>query len=212
MKGIRFAALTSVLAVGLGGCATMRENRTTCRVVSTLVGGTVGALGGGLGTWAYEGSNDTSGGKIAAGASIGLLGGGLAGFGLGTALCPEEAVPPPPPPPAPRKIETFESPLFDFDKATLRPLGFQKCDRVAAAVKSKGTQLVVTGYTDSVGSDAYNLQLGERRAESVKKCLAERGVATSRITVRSKGEADPVASNETAEGRQNNRRVEVVEQ
>jgi outer membrane protein OmpA-like peptidoglycan-associated protein len=206
------AALSTALVVGANGCATIRQNRDTCRIVTNVVGATLGATGGGLGTWAWEGSDDTGNGEIAGGAAIGLVAGTILGVGAGLLLCPEAEAPPPPPPPPPVKLETFEAPYFDFDKATLRPLGYEKCDRIAAAVKTKSTRLRVTGYTDSIGSEAYNLRLGERRAESVERCLVERGVGADRITVRSLGEADPVASNATEDGRQKNRRVEVVEE
>ena len=109
----------------------------------------------------------------------------------------------------PKVCESFQAPFFDFNKATLRPLGLQKCDHAAGILKPESGKVVITGYTDSVGSDAYNLKLGQRRGESVKKCLEERGIAAARITVRSKGKADPIASNATEEGRQQNRRVEI---
>jgi OOP family OmpA-OmpF porin len=68
----------------------------------------------------------------------------------------------------------------------------------------------VDGHTDSVGSDAYNMALGERRARSVASALADEGISPSRMTTRSFGEQNPVASNETAAGRAENRRAEIV--
>ena len=81
-----------------------------------------------------------------------------------------------------------------------------------ARVKGKGaeiTAIVVSGHTDSVGSEAYNMKLGQRRADTVKSYLVERGVSSSKITTKSFGESQPVASNSTAEGRAKNRRAEV---
>jgi len=68
----------------------------------------------------------------------------------------------------------------------------------------------LNGYTDSTGTEAYNLKLSERRAQSVKKYLTKGGVAADRITTKGYGETDFVATNETAEGRAKNRRVEIL--
>ena len=77
-------------------------------------------------------------------------------------------------------------------------------------IKYDDTDVLVLGHTDSVGSDAYNETLSEKRANSVDNFLVSRGVASSRLDSEGYGETDPVASNETEEGRQLNRRVEVV--
>ncbi len=71
---------------------------------------------------------------------------------------------------------------------------------------------MVTGYTDSIGSDAYNLRLSERRAATVRDALVADGIAESRITTKGMGKANPVASNATEEGRAHNRRVEIEAQ
>jgi OmpA-OmpF porin, OOP family len=68
----------------------------------------------------------------------------------------------------------------------------------------------VNGYTDSSGSDAHNQLLSERRADTVKQALIEDGVSASRISTRGEGASNPVASNATAEGRAQNRRVEII--
>ena len=70
--------------------------------------------------------------------------------------------------------------------------------------------IIVEGYTDSIGSDAYNLRLSERRAQAVRDYLIELGIKPSRITTKGYGKARPVASNETKEGRAENRRVEIL--
>jgi outer membrane protein OmpA-like peptidoglycan-associated protein len=71
-------------------------------------------------------------------------------------------------------------------------------------------RLLIEGHTDSLGPDTYNLSLSTLRAEAVRDALVSRGVDTSRITTEGLGEAYPVASNDTAGGRQENRRVEIV--
>ena len=69
--------------------------------------------------------------------------------------------------------------------------------------------VIVAGHTDSVGTDAYNMKLSKRRAESVRNYLASHGIAGDRIRVEAFGESQPVASNDTADGRAQNRRVEL---
>jgi len=102
--------------------------------------------------------------------------------------------------------------LFVTGKSELLPAARDQLDQVATALKDQGDlkPMVVEGYTDSVGSDATNLKLSQDRAESVRTYLVSKGVPSDRITAVGKGEASPVAPNDTAEGRANNRRVEIV--
>jgi OOP family OmpA-OmpF porin len=100
--------------------------------------------------------------------------------------------------------------LFDFDKSVLRPDGRKNIDDAVAKLKGVDLELVIaTGHTDSVGSDAYNQSLSERRAAAVKEYLVSKGIPASKITTIGKGESQPVATNKTAEGRQKNRRVDI---
>jgi outer membrane protein OmpA-like peptidoglycan-associated protein len=101
--------------------------------------------------------------------------------------------------------------LFDVNRATLRAGGAQNMRRIAEILRQyPDNQISVEGHTDATGSDAYNQKLSEDRAASVRAALVAGGVDASRITSRGFGEGQPVASNNTAEGRQQNRRVEVV--
>jgi outer membrane protein OmpA-like peptidoglycan-associated protein len=102
--------------------------------------------------------------------------------------------------------------LFVTGKAELLPAARDQLDQVALALKDQGElkPMVVEGYTDSVGSDATNQKLSKDRAESVRAYLVSKGVPSDKITSVGKGEANPVASNDTPEGRANNRRVEIV--
>jgi len=123
--------------------------------------------------------------------------------------------PPPPPPPAPvaKKKLILRGVNFDFDKATLQPAGVPILQEAAKILKENPTVSVqVQGYTDAIGSVAYNLRLSDRRANTVKGFLVKEGVAASRLTTKGFGKSDPVATNETAEGRAQNRRVELVPQ
>jgi outer membrane protein OmpA-like peptidoglycan-associated protein len=108
-------------------------------------------------------------------------------------------------------VVTLGDVLFDTGKATLKPGAYTTIDRLATVLKEDDTRKVlIEGHTDSVGSDEYNQSLSERRAASVQAALFERGVAASQISTVGKGESTPVASNDDAGGRQQNRRVELV--
>jgi outer membrane protein OmpA-like peptidoglycan-associated protein len=101
--------------------------------------------------------------------------------------------------------------LFDTGKYTLRPLAREKLAKVAGIVSGHpGLKLDVEGYTDSVGGDDYNQQLSEKRAGSVSGYLTQEGMPLTSVTAKGFGKAQPVASNDNAEGRQKNRRVELV--
>jgi outer membrane protein OmpA-like peptidoglycan-associated protein len=102
--------------------------------------------------------------------------------------------------------------LFVTGKSELLPAARDQLDQVAIALKDQGSlkPMVVEGYTDSVGSDATNQKLSKDRAESVRAYLVSKGVPSDKITSVGKGKANPVASNDTPEGRANNRRVEII--
>ncbi len=101
--------------------------------------------------------------------------------------------------------------LFDFDKATLRPEVESTLEQVAAVLIQYPTlQIQVEGHTDTVGPEAYNLDLSERRATAVSEFLIGQGIARNQISHEGFGETRPVADNETEDGRQRNRRVDLV--
>ena len=101
--------------------------------------------------------------------------------------------------------------LFDVNKATLKAGATNNVEKIAAILNQyPNYQISVEGHTDSQGSDAYNQSLSERRAASVRSALVAGGVAEGRITSKGFGETQPVASNDTPAGRQQNRRVEVI--
>jgi len=108
------------------------------------------------------------------------------------------------------KITLQADTLYDFDKASLKPEGMATLDKIAKDLsKIKLEVIIAVGNTDSVGTDAYNMALGQRRAQSVKAYLTSKGVDGSRIYTESKGKSNPVASNATAEGRAKNRRTDI---
>jgi outer membrane protein OmpA-like peptidoglycan-associated protein len=101
--------------------------------------------------------------------------------------------------------------LFDTGKYSLRPLAREKLAKVAGIVSGHpGLRLDVEGHTDSVGGDEYNQRLSEQRGAAVRDYLTQAGMAPTSVTVKGFGKTQPVASNETAQGRQQNRRVELV--
>jgi OOP family OmpA-OmpF porin len=98
---------------------------------------------------------------------------------------------------------------FEHDKATLTTEAKQSLDNVVSGLKGQPTmELQIEGYTDSTGSDAYNLKLSKERAASAKKYLVDSGIAASRLKSEGFGEKNPIASNKTKAGRAENRRVE----
>jgi len=108
-------------------------------------------------------------------------------------------------------VLTLGDVLFDTGRASLNPGAAMKLDRLAAFLNEHPDRRVqIEGFTDSVGGDAYNQDLSERRAEAVKAALTMRGIDSSRIATEGYGKAYPVASNSDSGGRQLNRRVEVV--
>lgn len=134
----------------------------------------------------------------------------------------EKAAPPPPPPPPPvKKAEAPPPPPvakrlvlrgvnFDFNKADIRPQDVPILEEAVRTLKSEGFPGVIAiGHTDSIGSEEYNQRLSVRRADSVRNWLVKNGVPRDKIVVEGRGESDPVASNDTADGRAQNRRVEL---
>jgi outer membrane protein OmpA-like peptidoglycan-associated protein len=101
--------------------------------------------------------------------------------------------------------------FFDFDKADLQPESYPELSRAMSLMKANPSmQVEIAGYTDSKGSDDYNIDLSQRRANAVKDYLIKHGIEKRRVTARGYGKADPIASNDTEDGRAENRRVEFV--
>ena len=98
---------------------------------------------------------------------------------------------------------------FDFNKSNLRPEAYAILDGNVAKLKSNSKKVTVEGHTDSIGSDAYNQKLSEKRAQTVYNYFTSKGVDASRLTAVGKGETSPVADNKSDEGRFKNRRVEL---
>src|SRR5690606_23482416 len=99
--------------------------------------------------------------------------------------------------------------FFDLDKATLRPESTAELNRLIKLMNDVPTlKIELSGHTDSQGSDAYNQGLSERRAQAVVDFVTKAGISASRLVSMGYGETQPIATNETKEGRQLNRRTE----
>jgi OOP family OmpA-OmpF porin len=209
-----------LVVMSAAGCANFRDRRWgMCALAGGIVGGTLGGLGGGLGV--SEGASHPDDGDRAAGAGGGFAAGAVLGALIGHAICdPQKEVPPPPPvappPPPPAKgtkLGTVGEAYFDFDKADLKTADGARdvLAEVLRVMRDNPTlHVMVEGHTDSVGSDAYNQKLSERRANAVEAYLVRQGIDASRIDTRGYGETRPVATNSTAAGRAQNRRAEII--
>ena len=222
MRELKIVAGAVAVVFSLTGCTVRERSWSTCAVFGAVIGATVGGVTGGaaVNNGKRHPSNEERGAGIGGGIAAGALIGGL----LGHVICdpvkpapvppPPVAQAPPPPPPAPAKgttLATLGGANFDFNKAEVRPEGRDILDRVVKTLKDNpDVKVVVEGHTDSVGSDAYNKKLSERRAEAVKRYLVRQGIDPSRIRTVGYGKSKPIADNSTEEGRAKNRRAEVI--
>jgi len=101
--------------------------------------------------------------------------------------------------------------MFDFNKYSLKPSAREKIAKVSGILLAyPGLKVQVEGYTDPTGNDEYNIKLSQQRADAIRDHLVAQGVPAASVTAIGYGKANPVASNDTADGRQENRRVELV--
>lgn len=202
---LRIPACLTLVAIVASGCETLKK--------PTVIGALTGAVvGGGAGAAIDED-------KRGRGAGIGAATGAAIGAGIGYYIEKQrqdlEKIPG-----AEVSVEekdgkqqlvvTMKSALmFETDSFSITH-GQESLDGIAETLNEFAeSRLIVKGYTDSRGSEEYNLQLSQRRAEAVKNYLVAKQVAPSRITSVGFGESFPVASNDTESGRQQNRRVEI---
>jgi len=208
-----FAATLCFVFLTALGCANPPKPAVCAAIGAAALGGTGAYLG--TETPGHDGD------EIGMYGGAGLLLGGAGGYLICRAMQKEEAPPPPPPPPAPRAAPApppapveerivLRGVNFDFDKSDIRPDAAVILDEAASQLAGHPSgNVTVGGYTDSVGTDAYNQGLSERRANSVKDYLVGKGVDASRLSTVGYGETNPIASNDTADGRALNRRVEL---
>ncbi len=193
-----------------------------------IAGGLGGALIGGIASYfaAHESGGGTDRSRVeAVYVPIFTIVGGGVGAVAGHYICDPiipppppapvvaEAPPPPPPPPPPALQEriVLRGVHFDFNRYNIRPDATPILDE-AAEILSKHPDVTVdvNGYCDIIGTYRYNLKLSQRRSAAVARYLEGKGIASSRLVTRGFGKTHFVASNRTAEGRAQNRRVELV--
>ena len=199
------SAVTIFAAVVMSGCAGMSQKER-----GAVIGATAGAaVGGVIG-------NQT--GSTARGAIIGAVVGGAAGAVIGHQMDQQA-----------KELEqnipgatiarvgegiavTFSSGiLFPYNSTDILPAGRTNLDQLATSLqKYPDSDILIVGHADSDGSDAYNLDLSQRRAAAASAYLQARGVPSARLHATGKGESEPIASNDTEAGKQQNRRVEIA--
>ena len=200
------AIMAVTLAGGsLSGCSSLNQTQRGA-VIGAAAGGAVGAAVG------------RATGSTARGAIIGAAVGGTAGAVIGAQMDKqrdelagelENA-----------RIErygegllvTFESGLlFDYDSDAVKPTARANLTDLANSLRRyPETEVLIVGHTDAQGSDSYNMNLSQRRANAGKAFMVSHGIPSDRIRTQAMGEAEPIATNETAEGMALNRRVEVA--
>jgi outer membrane protein OmpA-like peptidoglycan-associated protein len=212
MKDLKIYLLTSAFLgmTVLSSCEAIKNTNKTQR------GATIGAVGGGI-IGGVLGNNIGNGKNAALGAVLGAVIGGTVGGVIGNKMDKQA-----------REIETAlpgaqvqrvgegirlvlgeNAVNFDFNKSSLTSEAKQNLDKLVIVFKDYAdTDIKIYGFTDSKGADSYNLNLSKERATAVKDYLANNGLNVSRFSVVGMGEVEPIATNETDEGRSLNRRVE----
>lgn len=215
MKTINFSKKISVLGIALATSAMLMTSCTSIQNLSnTQKGAGIGAgAGAGIGALIGNKAGNTAVGAILGGA-LGGVAGGLIGKKMDKQAAQiENTVPGAEVIKAGEGIIVkFDSGiLFGFDKSDLKPEAKTNIQKLVASLnENEDTDILVIGHTDNVGRSEYNLGLSERRAASVKSYAIAQGLSASRIKTEGRGASEPIASNETEDGRAQNRRVEIV--
>lgn len=199
------AAMVALILTGAAGCSSLNSKEKGA-IIGAAAGGAVGGI---------IGNNN---GSTAKGVIIGAVVGGVAGAIIGHQMDQqakelEQNIPGATVERVGEGIQvTFASGLlFGFDSAVVRGDARSNLNELSRSLdKYDESNLLIVGHTDAKGSESYNQDLSERRAESAAGYLISQGVSRSRIGTRGLGEMEPVASNETDAGRAKNRRVEVA--
>lgn len=218
LKKIVAVAVSASLAL-LGGCASnpnTDDQQGSGDTNRTAVGAIVGGIVGGV---LANNTGNRSTGRTAAGVAAGAVAGGLIGKSMDdrekklrqiaadrdaksmqVERLKEDVV----------RVSVSSEASFDINRSDIKPEFKPTLNKVAEVMRSDSRQSIrVVGHTDSVGSDDYNQGLSERRAKSVGDYLVAQGVSAGQVTTEGRGEREPRASNSTADGRTQNRRVEI---
>ncbi|WP_372870324.1 OmpA family protein [Shewanella sp.] len=217
MNKFNVIGLSAVIAMATltSGCSTVNPYTNEQQTANATTGAIIGAVAG-----AAVGVASSSKSDRGKGALIGAASGAAVGGGIGYYMDVQEA----------KLRQQLQSTgvsvtrsgdtiilnmpnevTFAVDKTDLSPRAMQVLDSVALVAKEYDkTRLNVLGYTDSSGAESYNLRLSQVRASEVGNYLLAKGLKANRVSTQGMGEASPIASNATAEGRAQNRRVEIV--
>lgn len=212
----KIVVLPLIAALGLVGCASTSEPGTEGQSNKTATGAIIGGIIGGI---IANNTGRQSTGKTA----VGVIAGAAVGGAIGNAMDEKE-----------RKIRQIASERdakameverlredllrvsvsseasFDFDRSEIKPEFKPTLNKVAGVLRDDpGVRISIIGFTDSIGTEAYNLRLSQRRADATASYLIAQGVPASQIVTEGLGEAEPRASNQTEAGRAQNRRVEI---
>lgn len=205
MRRLLILTLITVFLIAGMNCASMSRKEK-----GAAIGGATGAVVGGV--------IGKAAGSTVIGAILGAAVGGAAGLYIGSYMDKQAAE-------MERDLEgariervgegikiTFDSGiLFDVDKATLKAASEENLANLAEILqKYEDTDILLEGHTDSTGTEEHNLTLSKQRAQSVSNYLAQLGVNPTRFTTMGYGESQPIATNDTAEGKQLNRRVDLA--
>lgn len=215
---MRALAISTLVGAGLvlSGCQTMSGQGNDIGGVSydkaalgTLIGA---ATGYGVSKGINNGSSSQNNRAIAIGAILGGASGlyldnkekklreQMAGTGVDVGRNPDGSV----------QLIMPGSITFDTNKSNIKPNFYGTLNKVAQTLaEDNKSAILVTGYTDNTGNDSINIPLSQARAQSVKNYLASQGVSSSRIDAQGLGSSNPIASNATAAGKEQNRRVEI---
>lgn len=202
MRRLTTLGMAFILVFALFGCTRTQKGGTFGAGAGALLGGLIG-----------KASGNTAAGTIAGAAVGGAVGAHVGHYMDEQAKEMDEAL-------ADANVErvdegiivTMDSGiLFAVNKSDLQADAKLELDKLSVVLLEKDkTDILVVGHTDSDGSDEYNLKLSEQRASSVRSYLVAKGVVVDRMTTSGKGEMDPVAPNDSSDGKQLNRRVEMI--
>ena len=211
---IKYGALMTCLLLGVSACTTVNPYTDEKQASKLAIGAGIGAAGGALIGLLTSNSKDRQR-NVLLGAGIGALAGGSVGYymdvqeaklrqrlrgsGVSVSRVGNQIV-----------LNMPGNVTFQTNSSDINAGFYEVLNSVAIVLKEyKKTTVDVIGHTDSVGSASYNQQLSEQRARSVAEYLATQQIIPERLLVAGRGESQPIASNDTPEGRAKNRRVEI---
>ena len=214
-KWVRAAVISVVASVTMAGCSTVNPYTGESQTAKGSGGSIIGALAGAAIGVASSSKSDRGKGALIGAAAGAALGGGigyymdvqeaklrqqLASSGISVTRDGNNII-----------LNMPNEITFGFDQANLNDRAMSALHNVALVAKEyPKTQLNVLGFTDSKGAEAYNLRLSQVRADAVGNYLIRQGVNANRVISQGRGEANPIASNSTENGRAQNRRVEII--